>query len=79
MDHPQIFAYTRSLGNQMLLVINNFYSQDTVFKLPDHIEISGCEKKILISNYKDSSLNLNEFTLRPYESVCYLLEKNVRI
>ncbi|WP_088071988.1 alpha,alpha-phosphotrehalase [Gottfriedia luciferensis] len=79
MDHHQIFAYTRSLGNQLLLVINNFYSHDTVFKLPDHIDISGCEKKILLSNYNDSSLNLNELTLRPYESVCYLLEKNVRI
>jgi trehalose-6-phosphate hydrolase len=79
MDHKQIFAYTRSLGNQKLLVVNNFYGQDALFKLPDDLDISGFEHKILISNYEDSSQNLTEMTLRPYESICYLLEKNERI
>jgi len=79
MDHPQIFAYTRSLENQKLLVINNFYDQNTVFTLPGNIDISGFEERILISNYNDSSPNLSEITLRPYESICYILEKKERI
>ncbi|PFH92022.1 alpha,alpha-phosphotrehalase [Bacillus sp. AFS088145] len=79
LNHEQIFAYTRKLGNQMLLVVNNFYGEDTHFKLPENIAIGEYNKQILISNYNDSSQDLTEFTLRPYESICYLLEKNVRI
>jgi trehalose-6-phosphate hydrolase len=63
----------------MLLVVNNFYGEDTLFKLPEDIAIGEYNKQILISNYNDSSQELTEFTLRPYESICYLLEKNVRI
>jgi len=79
LNHEQIFAYTRKLGNQMLLVVNNFYGEDTLFKLPEDIAIGEYNKQVLISNYNDSSQDLTEFTLRPYESICYLLEKNVRI
>ncbi|PEL09371.1 alpha,alpha-phosphotrehalase [Bacillus sp. AFS017336] len=79
IDHEQIFAYTRKLNNQMLLVVNNFYGEDTVFKLPENLDIKGYDRRILISNYSDSSQNIEEFTLRPYESVCYHLEKNVGI
>ncbi len=79
LNHEQIFAYTRKLGNQMLLVVNNFYGEDTLFKLPEDIAIGEYNRQILISNYNDSSQDLTEFTLRPYESICYLLEKNVRI
>ncbi|WP_088042069.1 alpha,alpha-phosphotrehalase [Bacillus sp. EAC] len=79
MAHPQIFAYTRSLENQKLIVINNFYDQNTVFTLPENIDLSGFEERILISNYNESSPTLSEITLRPYESICYILEKKGRI
>ncbi|MET3193105.1 alpha,alpha-phosphotrehalase [Bacillus sp. OAE603] len=75
MDHENIFAYARNLGNQKLIVINNFYANETIFNLPDNIDITDYKRSILISNYDDSSLDLNEIRLRPYESICYLLEK----
>jgi len=75
MEHENIFAYARNLGNQKLIVINNFYANETKFNLPDNIDITDYKKSILISNYDDSSLDLNEIRLRPYESICYLLEK----
>jgi len=75
MDHENIFAYARNLGNQKLIVINNFYANETIFNLPDNIDITDFKRSILISNYDDSSLDLNEIHLRPYESICYLLEK----
>lgn len=75
MDHENIFAYGRNLGNQKLIVINNFYAEETIFSLPDNIDITNYKRSILISNYDDSSLDLHDIRLRPYESVCYLLEK----
>lgn len=75
MNHDQIFAYERYLGNQKLIVINNFYANETIFNLPDNIDITDYKRSILISNYDDSSLELGEIRLRPYESICYLLEK----
>lgn len=75
MNHESIFAYERNLGNQKLIVINNFYADETIFNLPDNIDITDYKRSILISNYDDSSLDLNKIRLRPYESICYLLEK----
>ncbi len=75
MNHENIFAYARNLGNQKLIVINNFYADETIFNLPNTIDITDYKRSILISNYDDSSLDLNEIRLRPYESICYLLEK----
>lgn len=75
MDHQSIFAYARNLGNQKLIVINNFYAEETVFNLPENIDITDYKRSVLISNYEDSSLDLTEIRLRPYESICYLLEK----
>lgn len=75
MDHENIFAYGRNLGNQKLIVINNFYAEETIFSLPDNIDITNYKRSILISNYDDSSLDFHDIRLRPYESVCYLLEK----
>ncbi|SDH41646.1 trehalose-6-phosphate hydrolase [Alteribacillus persepolensis] len=73
-EHPQIFAYTRTAGNQTLLVINNFYAEETVFHLPDskkHL-LSGT-KSVLISNYDNPAYNIENVSLRPYESVVYLI------
>lgn len=77
MDHPKIFAYLRSLGNQKLVVVNNFYGQDAEFNLPEEIDfnLDEYEKNVLISNYIDSSTKMKEVLLRPYESICYLLVK----
>ena len=74
-DHEQIFAYTRSYEDEILLVINNFYGKETVFKLPEHLQVSSYESKILLSNYETSSDLQKEFTLQPYESIVYHLKK----
>lgn len=74
-DHSSIFAYIRNYKNQKLLVVNNFYSHETEFNLPDHVDLKDYKHKILISNYKDSSDTFTRMRLRPYESICYLLEK----
>lgn len=71
-DHDAIFAYTRTLRNEKLLVINNYYKEETLFTLPEDIIFH--KKELLISNYEiDSNHSIKEFTLRPYESIVYKL------
>lgn len=67
-DHPQIYAYTRTLGDKQLLVLCN--DSDTNAAIPAEIqEKIHAAKNILIQNYKDT----DESTLRPYEAVVYAL------
>ena len=70
-EHPQVLAYQRQLKNQTLIVLNNYYKQETTVELsPELIK----DSKILISNYSDSTALAEKMNLRPYESVAYLIE-----
>jgi oligo-1,6-glucosidase len=72
-DHEQIFAYTRTLGSEKLLVICNFSNEMPVFTLPEGLKEKG--KQLLISNYQvDESENIQLFTLSPYEARVYKLQ-----
>ena len=65
-DHPQIYAYTRTLGDKQLLVLCN--DSDTDVAIPAELqEKIHAAKNILIQNYKDT----DESTLRPYEAIVY--------
>lgn len=72
-DHEQIYAYTRTLGNEKLLVITNFSGDTPVFKLPEHIKYE--HKEVVISNYDDvnASESIEEITLKPWEARVYRL------
>ncbi len=74
-EDDQIFAYMRSYEGERLLVINNFYKEETIFELPKKIDLEGSKMKILTSNYKDSSEDIKNLILRPYESIVYHIEK----
>ncbi|MGG4489691.1 alpha,alpha-phosphotrehalase [Metabacillus idriensis] len=74
-DHDQLFAYVRNGDGEKLLVINNFYEQETVFTLPDHVDADGYNSEILISNYPDSAQSFKKAALRPFESIVYHLKK----
>lgn len=65
-DHPQIYAYTRTLGDKQLLVLCNDSEKEV--GVPTEIEekIAGAQG-ILIQNYKDVKAGV----LRPYEAVVY--------
>ncbi|MBZ9608766.1 alpha,alpha-phosphotrehalase [Clostridium estertheticum] len=72
-DDSQIFAYMRSWKAEKILVINNFYGKETTFNLPEDLLLKG-RSTILISNYKDTINNINELTLRPYESIVFYIK-----
>ena len=61
---PQILAYRRSLGDEEIVVINNFGNEK---KKLDH-PAGGAEYQILLSNYPDQEKG-EISRLRPYESI----------
>lgn len=74
-EDKSIFAYLRNYKNEKLLVINNFYGKEILFKLPTELKLGEYKNKILISNYKDSPIDFRKINLRPYESIVYHLER----
>ncbi|WP_216827757.1 glycoside hydrolase family 13 protein [Alkalihalobacterium elongatum] len=73
-DHPQVYAYTRTLGNEQLVVVCNFYGEDTTFELPENL--SSKQYALLISNYDvQESEAISTIALRPYEARAYKLSE----
>ncbi|GAK50251.1 oligo-1,4-1,6-alpha-glucosidase [Candidatus Moduliflexus flocculans] len=71
-DDEAIYAFTRTLDNDRLLVILNFTAQTPVFTLPSNIVFA--DKELLLNNYAvESSEDIRQFTLRPYEARVYRL------
>lgn len=67
-DHPQIYAYTRTLGDKQLLVLCNDSEKEVGVPAEIEEKIAGAQG-ILIQNYKDVKAGV----LRPYEAVVYAL------
>ena len=67
-EDKNIYAYTRKLNGDNILVVCNFYKEPVEFKFNE--EYNGTPE-ILISNYKDSSIEISNLKLRPYEAVMY--------
>jgi len=71
-DHDQIYAFTRTLDDERLLVILNFFAGEPVFELP--AEITYEKKELLIANYPvDGADDLSSLQLKPYEARVYRL------
>lgn len=69
-ENKEIFAYTRTLENEMLLVICNFTGNETEFVLERKLEFKS--KELLISNYNvNENDSINSIELKPYESRIY--------
>lgn len=74
-EHDKIYAYIREYKEEKILVINNFFSNETVFEMPSEFDLNGYKIKVLLSNYDSSGEDIRRITLRPFESVAYHLEK----
>ena len=72
-DDEAIYAFTRTLETDRLLVILNFTQNAPVFALPPNIAFAG--KELLLNNYAvDANEDIRQFTLRPYEARVYRLK-----
>ena len=63
-DDPDIYAYTRTLDDDKLIVYCNFSDNTREVELPEEFT----NGKILISNYNDAAVT-TKITLRPYEAI----------
>lgn len=68
-EDPDLYVYTRALGEHKLLVICNFRKEEKAFTLPEGFDPGMGE--ILIGNYPDRELQ-NTMTLEAYEALAIL-------
>lgn len=69
-DSSQIYAFERQLGDEKLLVLNNFYPDPiTIDILPEYQN-----GEVLLSNYEETQ-TAEVVTLRPYESLAIIVDK----
>ncbi len=66
-QHPHIFAYTRTLGPEIFLVVLNFSSQPINYTLPSSIR-SG---KLQLGNYESAEDDSTTLQLRGWEARVY--------
>ncbi|MBR6839252.1 MAG: alpha-glucosidase, partial [Oscillospiraceae bacterium] len=63
-EHPALFVYTRTLGDESLLVVCNFSGEDRTYCIPAEYK----DADILIANYPTKA---PAGTVRPWEAVVY--------
>lgn len=65
-DHPQVFAYERTLGDERITVIASFAGERLQLQLP--YALRGVEGQCLITNYAPRTALASELELAPYEA-----------
>ncbi|AJY73439.1 glycoside hydrolase family 13 protein [Paenibacillus beijingensis] len=71
-DDHHVFAYVRTLGNEQLLVVLNFFETPADFTLEESVQYET--KQLLISNYEVADDDdIRQIALRPYEARVYKL------
>lgn len=73
-DHEEIYAYTRTYGDEVFLVMANLFAEEAVLVLPDNF--NGKKASLCLSNYSVEAEAAGSITLRPYEARVYRLFKN---
>ena len=68
-EDEEIFAYTRTLEQEKLLVLCNFKDYEVSYTLPDGLKPS--QGKLLISNYLQQGDGVSKQPLRPFECRVY--------
>ncbi|WP_332696066.1 glycoside hydrolase family 13 protein [Halalkalibacter lacteus] len=72
-EDEKIYAYTRTLDDEVVLVITNLFAEEAKFVLPS--KLKGKTTELLISNYElISEDKIHELQLQPYEARVYKLK-----
>ena len=67
-----LYVYERNYEGKRMLVINAFGDKPVKFKAPKGFELS--KGKLVLANYKDTNIQDNGFTTKPYETRVYLFD-----
>lgn len=79
-DSEEIFAYTRKLDGEHLLIVSNFTRKHVSFNVPYHFRNDEqTQVNLLIGNYYDAKDSIkmidNQLKLAPYETRVYYFKK----
>lgn len=69
-EHPSVYAFERHYNKQSLLVLNNFYGENTEVDLGEFVN-----GEILLSNYDINTLSEKQ-VLQPYQTLAILKTEN---
>jgi Glycosidases len=69
-EDPQVYAYTRTLGNEQFLILLNFSVNKADFALVQKMNLSS----VLINNYRNIEIVGKKVTLAPYQAVVIRLK-----
>ena len=69
-EHPTVYAYTRTLGTEKMLVILNFSDKNSTISLTE----LGNSRNTVINNYEELQIQGNEVNLMPYQAVIIKIE-----
>jgi len=71
-EHDQIFAYTRTLEDEKMLILVNLFAKETDFLVPKELKEKSAE--IILNNYHINNKEIIEDSkLKPYEARVYRL------
>lgn len=68
-EHKQIYAYTRTFGDETVLIVLNWSDEPTELTLP---ELETGDVTVLYGNYEETDRS-SELDFRPYETAVYRL------
>ena len=68
-EHPDIYAYTRTINTEKILVVLNFTNHESKIELPEINMIH----ETLINNYKSVEVTENTIGLKPYQAILFRL------
>ena len=69
-ENEQVYAYTRTLDDQKMLVLLNFSTREARVTLPDSMAVN----KVAINNYETDAAEGTTFSLKPYQAIIYTLK-----
>ncbi len=71
-NHPEIYAYTRTLDHEQVLILSNLTDQEVAFELE---KMNLVFDQLMLSNYKvEEHEPMMKGTLKPYEARVYRIK-----
>lgn len=73
-NHPHVYAYSRTLRNDQYVIIINLFNECTTVELDKSLK--NKQKALVLSNYKGTVVEDNNWKLRPYEVNVYHIKSS---
>jgi oligo-1,6-glucosidase len=65
-EHKQVYAYTRTLGDEQFLILLNFSKESIDYRIPGTFRH---DEEILINNYRNCQQQRDKIHLQPYQAI----------